>query len=68
MGTVLSFKPQQQEVDAAWEAYDAAQRRVMDLYRDAASTADQRRLAVIEADRLHRTFRRLIERAESVNG
>ena len=65
MGQILSFSPAQSELDEAWAAYDAARLRVEDLYRDEASTACQRRSAVVEAERLHATFRRLFQRSEA---
>ena len=63
MGQILSFQPAQSELDDAWNAYDSARLRVEALYRDDASTPDQRRTAVIETERLHAVFRRLMARA-----
>lgn len=63
---VISFRPTDAELEAAWEVYDEAQRRVVDMYRsEGGSTAAQRRAAVVEADRLHAHFKRLCERAEA---
>lgn len=60
---VIPFRPAEAELDGAWAAYDTARLRVDALYRDEASTSDQRRAAVIEAERLHAAFRRLLTRA-----
>ena len=63
MGQLLHFRPDERQLTAAWETYDAARLRVEALYRDDQSTSDQRRCAVVEAERLHATFRRLLARA-----
>lgn len=63
-GQVIPFRPAEAELDEAWQAYDAARLRVEALYRDETSTSDQRRGAVIEAERLHAAFRRMLSRAE----
>jgi len=68
MDNVIHLRPAQAELDAAWQAYDAARLRVESLYRDDASTPDQRRTAVIEANQLHSTFKRLCERTEACRG
>lgn len=62
---IIALRPPQAQLDEAWAAYDAARLRVEALYRDEASTSDQRRAAVIEAERLHQAFRRLMGRAEA---
>lgn len=63
MGHILQFRPNDSELQQAWDAYDAAQLRTQALYRDGNSTRDQRMAAVNEALRLHEAYARLLRRA-----
>jgi hypothetical protein len=60
---IVTLRPAQAELDAAWAAYDAARLQVEELYRNPDSVPAERRAAVIEAERLHGEFRRLYARA-----
>jgi hypothetical protein len=64
MGQLLSLRPSDDELQAAWLAYDIARLHVEALYRDQASTSEQRMQAAVEANRLHGAFARLCRRAE----
>lgn len=60
---VLTFRPADADLEAAWIAYDTARLKVEALYLDETSTAPQRREAVLEAEQLLQKLRNLWRRA-----
>lgn len=60
---ILPLRPSSDDLDRAWHAYDDAQLRLTDLYRDATSTLTERRAKAEECIRLWSEFARMYERA-----
>lgn len=65
MGQILSFRPTDDQISAAWDAYEAA-RREADAMDHSLTTSAQRMHAEMEAIRRHRIFYRLCERLEAI--
>lgn len=61
MGEVVALHAEPVTLDAAWEAYDAAQLRVVALYRNPRNSSRERRDAVLHAATLHALFLSLYE-------
>lgn len=60
---VISFRPSEDELQAAWDAYDRAHRHFLSLYEHVNSTSSRERMdAALEANKLFREFRRLCDR------
>lgn len=64
MGQILSFRPTDDQLSAAWDAYEAA-RREADAMDHSLTTSAQRMAAAMEAIRLHGVFYLLCNRLEA---
>jgi len=64
---VISLRPSQADLEAAWAAYDAARMQLERLYAFPVSSTDNERFnAAIQAVRAHQAFYRLAKRMEGM--
>ena len=62
---LLSFRPSQVELEAAWCAFDERRRELEAMYREDRGTVLERMNVALECNRLHRQFAALCSRMDA---